>query len=163
MTIYTVLAPYARAGSTEPERFVFVKEGFCWPAFYMTIPWLIWRGMWLSLVAYVLVVAAVFAFAGGAPPPVAWTILVLFGALVGLEANNLRRWTLERRGYRFLGVAAGDRKTEAEYRFFVAWASGPATRYPDGPSELIAPGPVTSTPRGAGEIVGLFPTSGARP
>jgi hypothetical protein len=163
MTIYTVLAPRARAGSAEPDRFVFVKEGFCWPAFYMTIPWLIWRGMWLSLVAYVLVVAAVFAFAGGAPPPVAWTILVLFGALVGLEANNLRRWTLERRGYRFLGVAAGDRKTEAEYRFFVAWASGPATLNTHLPSDHNSQSPDTSTPTGAREIDTVFHNSAAPP
>jgi Protein of unknown function (DUF2628) len=166
MTIYAVLAPRAQAGSAEPEpeRFVFVKEGFCWPALYMTIPWLIWRGMWLVLVAYVVAVAAFFTVADRVPPPVAWTLLVLFGVLVGLEANNLRRWTLERRGYRFLGVATGDRKTEAEYRFYVAWTTGTAKagRSDDGP-ETVAPKPVAPTPYGAGEIVGLFPMSGARP
>lgn len=166
MTIYTVLAPRARAGSVEPEpdRFVFVKEGFCWPAFCVTIPWMIWHGMWLVLIAYVLAVAAVFALAGRAPPPVAWTMLVLFGVLVGLEANNLRRWTLERRGHSFLGVAVGDRKSEAEYRFFVARTATAATHCLDGTSGPVAPKkPAASSPHGARAIIGLFPTAGARP
>lgn len=165
MTIYAVLAPRARAdrAKPQPDRFVFVKEGFCWPAFYMTIPWLIWRGMWLVLVAYVVAVTAVLALAVRAPLPAAWTMLTLFGVLVGLEANNLRRWTLERRGYRFLGVAAGDRKIEAEYRFFVLWTKAAAALDAHQTSERVAPKPVAYAPRGTDTIVGLFPTEGTRP
>lgn len=160
MTIYAVLAPPAGAGSTQPEpdRFVFVKEGFCWPAFYLTIPWLIFRRMWLVLAIYIVVAAVVFAIAGGAPPPVAWSILVLFAFLVGLEANNLRRWTLERRGYWFIGVASGDRMSEAEYRFFAGWTPSVLTPPPDGtalPKSAIAR-------LEAGQIVGMFPRPGAR-
>jgi hypothetical protein len=161
MTIYTVLAPPARAGSTgpEPDRFCFVKEGFCWPAFCVAIPWLIWHGMWLVLVLYVLAAAAIFALAGRAPPPVTWTGVVLFSVLVGLEGNNLRRWTLEWRGYRFLGVAAGDRRDEAEYRFFTTWTAAQAR---DEARKPAARRPIASLPAGAGEIIGLFPRPGAR-
>jgi hypothetical protein len=84
--------------------------------------------------------------------------MVLCAVLVGLEGNNLRRWTLERRGYRFLGVAAGDWRDIAEYRFFAAWTAANATQVP-----FEAPKPVASKPAGVDEIVGLFPRSGARP
>jgi hypothetical protein len=162
MTIYAVLAPPARAGSTdlEPDRFRFIKEGFCWPAFAIAIPWLIWHRMWLVLILYVLVTVAVFALAGHAPLPVAWTAMVLFGVLVGLEGNNLRRWTLERRGFRFLGVAGGDRRDEAEYRFFATWT---APQAPDETQKPTATKPFAPIPAGVGEIIGLFPSPGARP
>lgn len=163
MTIYVVLAPPTEADSAEPEpdRFVFVKEGFCWPAFFLTIPWLIWRRLWLVLIVYVPALIAVFAITGRAPPLVESMILVLFAVLVGLEANNLRRWTLERRGYRFLGAAAGERLREAEYRFFVGWAapSGP----PDGSAEPTSPAPKAPARVEVGEVIGMFPTPGARP
>jgi hypothetical protein len=160
MKIYAVLAPPARAGSAEPEpdRFVLVKDGFCWPALYFTIPWLIWRRMWLVLVLYVLLAAAVFTLAGRAPPPVGATILLLFSILVALEANNLRRWTLERRGYRFVGVVSADRASDAEHRFFAGWSGSVAN-----PRTAAAPMPVALPRADTGEIVGLFPTPGARP
>lgn len=162
MTLYAVLAPPARTGSTEPEpdRFCFVKEGFCWPAFAIAIPWLIWHRMWLVLALYVLVTAAVFALVDRAPVPIAWTAMILLGVLVGLEGNNLRRWTLERRGHRFLGIASGDRRDEAEYRFFATWtALQKPRREMQGPTATMA---IASKPTGVGEIIGLFPTPGAR-
>ena len=165
MTIYTVLAPPDRAdwAGPEPDRFVFVKEGFCWPAFYITTPWLIWHRMWLVLLAYLVVTAAVLTLASRVPSPVAWTVLVLFAVLVGLEANNLRRWTLERRGYRLVGIASGDRREEAEYRFFADRSSNaqPPARE-DAPKPASAK-PSLSTPAAAGEIVGLFPSAGGQP
>ena len=157
MTIYTVLAPPPKAGSDEPDPdgFVFVKEGFCWPALYITAPWLIWRRMWLVLVVYILASIAVIAFANRMPLPVAWSILVLFGVLVALEANNLRRWTLERRRYRFLGVASGDRASEAEFSFFANWLGSPAPQPSAKPTN-----PIVSRPMVEGEIIGLFPSPG---
>ena len=103
MTIYTVLAPPAEPGSdgTDPDGFVFVKEGFCWPALYLTAPWLLWQRMWLAFVVYIAATLGIFSLVERVDIPVAWLIHVLFGFLVALEANNLRRWTLERRGYRF--------------------------------------------------------------
>lgn len=157
MTTYTVLAPPPKAGSDEPDPdgFVFVKEGFCWPALYITLPWLIWRRMWLVLIAYVLASVAVIALAARMPSPVAWSILILFGLLVALEANNLRRWTLERRRYRFLGVTSGDRASEAEFRFFADWRGSAAA-----PPSAAVPKPVIGRPMTPREIIGLFPSPG---
>ena len=115
MTIYTVLAP-PEAGSAGPDRdrFVFIKEGFCWPAFFFAAIWLLFRRMWLVFILY-----------------------------------------LERRGYRFIGVAAGQRLAEAEFRFFSTWPGAAAEAKPAEP-----PKPAVLPPVATGEIVGLFPKPG---
>lgn len=163
MTMYNVLAPPAQAGSAEPDpaRFVFVKEGFCWPAFFIAPIWLLWRWMWLVFVLYVVVALGVLAAIDQVAIPVAWIVILLFNLLIGLEANNLRRWTLERRGYRFLGIASGDRMREAEFRFFASRAGGePET------TTVTAPEPKEARPErrrpvvGSSEVVGLFPKPG---
>ena len=157
MTIYNVLAPPARAGTAEPDpaRFVFVKEGFCWPAFYMTAIWLVSRRMWLVLMFYAAAVIALFLLVAGMPPPPTSAALVLFAILVGMEANNLRRWTLESRGYRFLGLAQGERVDDAELRFFANWQNrteSPAPARPLRPAPIAPPEPAT--------VIGLFPSPG---
>jgi len=159
MKLYNVLAPPADAGSTGPDpvAFVFVKEGFCWPALFIAPLWLLWRRLWLVFLLYLIVTVAlsllVEAFAG----PAAGLVAVVFGFLVALEANNLRRWTLERRGYRFVGVASGGNAREAEFRFFAHWVgSKPEPLKPEAPKAK------PSLPAPATQIVGLFPTPGAR-
>lgn len=157
MTIYTVLAPPA-AGSAGPDtdRFVFIKEGFCWPAFFITSIWLLAQRMWLVFVLYVVASAAILMLAAEVAP-VAWLVVMLFGFIVGLEANNLRRWTLERRGYRLLGVADGGRRDEAEFRFFSTW---PGIAEPVSVETSKPAPPAFLPPIRSGEIVGLFPRPG---
>ena len=41
--------------------------------------------------------------------------------LIGLEADTLRRWALERRGWRTLGSVTGKTAAECERRFFETW------------------------------------------
>jgi hypothetical protein len=159
MTIYTVLAPPA-AGSAGPDtdRFVFIKEGFCWPAFFFTAIWLLFRRLWLVFLLYVVASAAIYYLTAKISPAVTWAVVLLFGLLVALEANNLRLWTLERRGYRFVGVAAGHRMAEAEFRFFSTW---PGVVEKEKPAEPSKPAPPAILPPIAtGEIVGLFPKPG---
>jgi hypothetical protein len=157
MTTYTVLAPPAGPAGPDTDRFVFVKEGFCWPAFFITSVWLLARRLWLVFILYVVASAAILMLAMEVAP-VAWLVIMLFGYLVGLEANNLRRWTLERRGYRFLGVAEGARRDEAEFRFFSTW---PGLAEPPKPAETVKPAlPAFLPPVRSGEIVGLFPKPG---
>lgn len=157
MTIYTVLAPPAEPGpeGPDPDGLVFVKEGFCWPAFYVTAPWLLWRRMWLVFLIYIAATLAIFALFEQVDLPVAWLIHALFGFLVALEANNLRRWTLERSGYRFLGVVSGANLSEAEFRFFASWVNQPAQQPVPEPAKPVTPGPIA-----ASEVVGLFPMPG---
>jgi hypothetical protein len=159
MTVYTVLAPkLAGAAEPDPARFAFVKEGFCWPAFFFLGLWLIFRRMWLvlALTFAVIVALVVLASAIGALVPV--VVLIFARFLFALEANELRRWTLSRAGYRLIGVAEGRRRDDAEIRFFRGW-SPPSPPPPDEPP----PRPPVSLSPEAGGVVGLFPSPGVAP
>ncbi len=167
MTIYTVLAPPMRAGAArpDPDDFVFVKEGVCWPALFVPILWLIWHRLWLVLVGYLAVSFALVSVAETLAQPVGAIMLILFGFLVGLEASNLRRWTLERRGYHFLGVAEGELLSDAEYRFFAGRAASRPSNNAYGSADTIGSGatkPRRPIPADGREIVGLFPATEVR-
>ena len=41
--------------------------------------------------------------------------------MIGFEADTLRRWALERRGWRTLGSVTGKTAAECERRFFESW------------------------------------------
>jgi hypothetical protein len=185
MAIYTVLAPAAGDGdAADPIRTVFVKDGFAWPALFFAVVWLIYRRMWLVLILYVAITAAagfVLQRAGGDS---AGFVVILLHFLFALEANNLRRWTLERRGFRFAGVAEGRTLEEAEIRYFaglepgdpvtVATPAPPAPPPSSTPSTAVAIAPA-ATPgvlyredavrpsAEAGDVVGLFPAPTATP
>jgi len=115
MRIYTVHYRSDAAGGD----IVLVKEGFCWPAFLFGPLWALARGLWgVALGLLVLALAAVLA--GPLLPlgTVAWTATAAGAALaVGHTANDLRRWTLERRGYSEEGVVMGGREDAALRRF----------------------------------------------
>ncbi len=150
--VYTVHAPPDAAASDEAaDRFVFVKEGFCWPALVIPPLWLVYRRLWLVLLGWLMVIAAILAgyeYLGRLIPGL---VELLFGFLFALEANELRRWTLTRRGWRFLGIAAGRNRGEAEHRFLTDWY-GPAAA-PRQPARAVpAPAPTS--------VIGHFPRPG---
>src|SRR5688500_13710887 len=116
MRAYTIHAPPGDASS--PERFAFVKDGFCWPALFVPILWILWRRLWLTLVWYIawlLALAWVDRLAGEG----AATVLALIGAVFfAFEANDIRRRSLRHRGWRDIGASSGANLDEAEIRFF---------------------------------------------
>lgn len=118
MRVYTVHIHPRRADSD--RDIVLVKEGFCWPAFFFSVVWAIWNGLWLAALVFVLLEAALsllfdlFLFG-----PLSQAILsVLLAIAIGLTANDLRRWTLSRRGYRAEGAVVERNLVSAERRFF---------------------------------------------
>jgi Protein of unknown function (DUF2628) len=158
MPTYTVHQPPAKNGrAADSQRFVFVRDGFHFWAFLLTLPWLIYRRQWLVLIGYLLltaVMSVVFYFlrtSGWAQAAVG----LLIGLLFGLEAASIRRWTYRRRGWANIGVVVGDDQEDAERRFFADWV----TREPQ--QEIVrdkAPPPlVQRTAPAATDIVGLFP------
>ena len=170
MAIYTVHAPQNPDGaSIAPGGIVFVKEGFCWPALFIPLIWAIYRRLWLVvlfLLAAVLVLSGLSTAGGGSAVTV---LYVLARVYVAFEANGLRRWTLDRNGYAFLGVVEGRRLEEAERRFFSEWEPGlptgelaPAPMIGGGAAGVSAqPGPAKwGSSRRHPEVVGLFPTRG---
>ena len=168
MPIYTVHQPPLRAAETspDPERFVFVRDGFYFWAFLLTPLWMLWHRLWLVLLIYVVVhfgLESAMSFLGAGVGG-RFLVLALISLLVGIEASTLRRFTLARRGFRQLGIVGGSNIEVAERRFFDAWrapgnlAGPPAT--PSMPPPLPPLQPTPPMPQ-APDIVGLFPEPGA--
>src|ERR1700731_3252031 len=139
MSVYTVHEPPLRAGgaATDVERFAFVRDGFSWWAFLFAPLWMLRHRMWLVLIGYVVVAGAIETPVGlsVAPAVAASLIGILLGLLVGLEAGTLRRFTLNRGGWKNLGVVSGADREDAERRFFGAWLrrTSPPSRGPHAP------------------------------
>lgn len=160
MTIYTVHAAPASApgGADEAERMIFVKDGFCWPAFLIPVIWMLYRRLWVALCLYALFAVGLEIVGRTLGAPTA-TALGLLGALyLGVEGSTLRRWSLARRRFVERGVAEGRSLEEAEMRFFHRLA-GATPAGADPVEGGAAAGPV-ARPSFSADIVGLFPTPG---
>lgn len=175
MAIYTALVPGSAEAESDPMAAVFVKEGFSWPALFVALPWLIFRRLWLVLAGYIVVVVVVGAIGDQLGDAFTGQALVVLHFLFALEANELRRWTLRRHGYRLTAVVEGRDVEEAEIRYFAGLSAAPATDVPDQPTPPVAgptppaPPPLPLRPLGpiapsaeAGDVIGLFPAPGAR-
>ena len=168
MSVYTVHEPPSRAGTaaSDVERFAFVRDGFSWWAFLFAPLWMLRHRMWLVLIGYVVVVGVIEipVKLSGAPAFAASVIGLLLGLLVGLEAGSLRRFTLNRRGWKNLGVVSGDDIEDAERRFFDAWLQ--RTNSTPGVPRAPTPGSASAAPIWRGPsgsaVIGLFPEPGAR-
>ena len=125
------------------EALVFVKDGFSWAAALFAPLWLIVHRLWWPLLGYVVLSAALqlpqllFTF------DQRWLGLaaLALNVLVGFEADSLRRWGLERRGWHTVGTVTGRTAAECERRFFDAWlpsqpilTAGTQSRSPTGGS-----------------------------
>ena len=158
MSIYTV---HMRPSSQEPDpdRFVFIRDGFSFWAFLLPPIWMLRHRLWLVLVGYMCVaisLAALLYFLG-ASFAISAAAGLLLSLLVGIEAATLRRLTLNRRGWNDLGIVVADDLEAAERRFFDAWVKGE-------PLLISPPKDVPRTrPTAASEIIGLFPQPGGAP
>jgi hypothetical protein len=166
MAVYTVHEPRLRSGAVapDPERFVFVRDGFYVWAFLLTPLWLIWNRLWLVLLVYLVVIFGIAQALhhAGVQPGGGSLVMLLISFLIGLEAGTLRRFTLARRGFRNVGLVSGTNIEAAERRFFGDWAApGPGRSSGSGgrPPPPLPPSPAFHTP----PVVGLFPApSGSR-
>lgn len=168
MSVYTVHEPPLRATEAiaDPESFVFVRDGFSVCAFLFSTLWMLWHRLWLVLLVYVVVVAAVETALRylGASEVFLVVVGLMIGLLVGLEAGALRRFQLARLGWKNVGVVSGRNLEEAERRFFDAWLS--ADRRNGGLPAAASPTDRAFQPARGGPqpdgIVGLFPEPGAK-
>jgi Protein of unknown function (DUF2628) len=167
MSVYTVHEPPSRAdAAANVERFAFVRDGFSWWAFLFAPLWMLRHRMWLVLVGYVVVAGAIEVPVrlSGAPAVATSLIGILLGLLVGLEAGTLRRFTLNRRGWKNLGVVSGDDLEDAERRFFDAWLQRKSSPSNGPPAPMPGLASVARSWRGplGSDVIGLFPEPGAR-
>jgi len=162
MSTYTVHEPPPRKGETSanPDRFVFVRDGFYFWAFLLGPLWLLWRRLWLVTVLYLVVIGVLEAGLWAVKAPGAARVAVgfLLALLIGFEAGTLRRWTLTRRGWKNPGVVVGDDLETAERRFFAAWTPASA---PPATASMPPPLPKVWKSGEDRDIVGLFPQPGA--
>lgn len=117
MRLYSV---HTRAWSSAPDgEATFVKEGFCWPAFFFGPLWALWHGMWRTAIALLILSAAVSGLAVGANLTDSGELALSVGlqVAIGLWANDWRRRVLARRDFFERGTVAGRRLHDAEQRF----------------------------------------------
>ena len=164
MAIYTVYAPPPKAdeATPDPERFVFVRDGFYFWAFVFGPLWLLIKRLWLALLIYIAVVAVlqVGLWLIKVSPIVHSLASLLMHLLVGLEAATLQRWTLNRRNWTSLGVVSGANYEAAERRFFDAWTAQMSRPVP--PAAPPRPVPPIRVPPTSSDIIGLFPEPQSR-
>jgi len=122
MRAYTVHAPPGDRTEqpANPEKLAFVKDGIAWPALFVPILWILYHRLWLTLVWYI-VFALFVAWIGRLWHEDTATIVAVLGAILfALEANNIRRLSLNGRGWREAGGSFGRNLEEAEARYFGA-------------------------------------------
>lgn len=155
MRYYSVHAPEDEPDSL--ERYVFVKDGFSWPALLVPIIWILWHRLWLTLVYYVVFVLVV-AWTGRLLGELAAMALGAIGLIVlAIEANNIRRLSLESRGWREVGSSLGRNLEEAEVRFFGAGNEGAVASEKEAVITRAGYAPEHRRQMTDESIIGLFP------
>lgn len=118
MTVYSV---HVRDTGLKPNL-ALVKDGFSWPAAIFGFFWALVIGAW----DVALVLLGVQIVAGVLAPlligdPTSQTVVQLgVSVVIGLIANELRRWSLDRRGMFEDAVVSAHDKEEAERRYLDA-------------------------------------------
>ena len=116
-----------RHGLDLDRDFALVKEGFSWPAFVFNIFWALWYRHWLAAIAFFaipLAIAIVTKFIGLAPT--GQTVLSLgWLVIVGMTANDVRRYYLDRGGFFEHGIAVGKNTDDALYNYLRDTATPP--------------------------------------
>ena len=118
MTVYSV---HVRDTGLKPNL-ALVKDGFSWPAAIFGFIWALVIGAW----DVALVLLGVQIVAGVLAPlligdPTSQTVVQLgVSVVIGLIANELRRWSLDRRGMFEDAVVTAHDKEEAERRYLDA-------------------------------------------
>jgi hypothetical protein len=116
--VYTVhIRRYAPAAGRDV---LLVKEGFCWPAFFIGVIWALAHRMWLTALIFLAAVVAV-ELVDGALGLDGWSggaLSLAVALLIGWSANDLRRGALARRGYETIGIVAASSEDAALRRWF---------------------------------------------
>ena len=119
MSHYTVQQRQDRHTGNHPDV-VLIKEGFCWPALFVPLLWLIYRLQFLGLLAYLsatTILSAAVKYTGMGPL-LGLLLSIVLSLLVASLANDWRRWRLAAKGYELVAIAAADNLCQAEQKFF---------------------------------------------
>jgi len=117
MPLYSIhLRGNGRESFAEAE---FVRQAFCWKAFFLGPLWLARHRLWVGLLLW----AAAYLFLLAVLPAVLSASSIFLIALclqiyLGLEANRLREAKLARQGYRLAEIVSAPASELAEARFY---------------------------------------------
>jgi Protein of unknown function (DUF2628) len=172
MAVYTVHEPPMKADQSQPdpERFVFVRDGFSFWAFLLPPLWMLRYRLWLMFLGYVVVATALQVALNliGASATVMLATGALLSLLIGFEAATLRRFTLARRRWTNIGIVVANDLESAERRFYDAWAAndrttGASLHRPPRAAASASAVPAFQRPQAssASDVIGLFPEPGA--
>ncbi len=115
-----LFAVHLRRHGLDPDRdIVLIKEGFSWPAFFLSFVWALWHRMWLAAGLIVLAHAGIsFGIYLVRPDPLSQAVLSLgLAAIIGYLAADFRQTKLARQGFSLAGVVSGDDSDQAYRRF----------------------------------------------
>ena len=127
-TVHESPNPPAARGD-RAEQLVFVRDGFSWFAALLAPVWMLANRLWLALLGYIAVVAALIVVFGLLGIGDQWlgNALLAVHLIIGFEADSILRWTLNRRAWRQIASVTGATVEDCERRFFEEWlASVPA-------------------------------------
>ena len=118
MSTFTV---HVRDTGTQPTLAV-VKDGFSWPAAVFGFIWALVVGAWeVALLLFGIQVAVGVVLELLISDPSAQAVVQIgMAVVIGLIANELRRWHLEKRGLYEDAVVTANNKEEAERRYLDA-------------------------------------------
>lgn len=151
MTTFTVHAADGDAvTAARADRLTFVPEKTSWAALVVPFLWAPWRRLWWAFAAWIAATVAIDLFAARVDAGLAAVVSIGFAVWFALAGNDLRRWALERRGDRLVGVVEARDEAEAEARFLAHLADPSRPRF-GRVEETPSPAPErpTSTPRAA--------------
>ena len=125
VSAFTVHEPPQSGGDKfeRSESLLFVGDGFSWKAALFSPFYLLLRGEWLALAAYVVAATLLGLLLSVIGASNDWFVVVfiVLNVVAGFEASELKRWSLDRRGWREIAVVSGRGQEDAERRFFNSW------------------------------------------
>ncbi len=160
MASYTVHIPPEGAPRTleAADRMVFVKESFSFWAFLVPLIWMLVHRMWLVFLGFLAVVLALQLVVMGLDlrDEAAAAAFLCLQLLFAFEANALRRWSLQRKGWTILAVVSGQNLPECEEKV-LAWWLGDRPEAAAGVRPMIGETGTRPAPAADNEVIGLFP------
>ncbi len=89
---------------------VLVREGFSWGALFFGPLWLAAHRVWIPAVVSLAAFVMIFVLTDGR---MAAALLIALVVLIGLSGHDLRRWSLDHRGYVLSQVVSARDELEA--------------------------------------------------
>lgn len=121
MNTFIVMAPPEfddiEGDQRQTERLEFIPDRFSVLAVLFSFFWLLVHRMWLVLLGYLALSLLIELLALAVSPETMAVVALVVAILLGHEAQALRRWSLERKGWRVIDIVDAANRDDAELRF----------------------------------------------